>query len=360
MKQDKPPGAAAFRRQAEIILKKKLQRQHTIKALQKSEETYRDILSTTPDGFWLVDFQGNLLDVNDSYIRQSGYSREELLGMHPYDLDVQETAAETAAHMSRMIETDQAKFETIHRRKDGSTWHVEITVGVTNRAEGRFVAFLRDITARKMADTLILRSLHEKEVLLKEVHHRVKNNMQIIFSLLSLQAKRVADPTTRLMFDESMNRVSSMALIHERLYHSKDLTNIDFKGYLQSLVDAISSIYHCPNVTCTVEMETLFLDVNAGIPCGLIANELISNSFKHGFPDGSKGVITVAVCKNIQGEYVLTVKDNGIGYPPNIDFKTTSSLGMQLVNGLTAQLHGTMELSTVDGTKFSITFPGTL
>lgn len=400
MKPDKPPAADALRRKTEILLKQRrrpgigageepladplrLARELELRQIeleiqtdelsraraelesanaryfdQKSEETYRDILSTTLDGFWLVNFKGNLIDVNDSYIRQSGYSRQELLGMRPSDLDINETAAETAARMATIIENGQAKFESIHRRKDGSTWHVENTVGVSNREGGKFVVFLRDITARKMADNLILRSLHEKEVLLKEVHHRVKNNLQVIYSLLSLQSKRIADPATRLMFDESMNRVCSMTLIHERLYHSTDLTNIDFKGYLQSLVHAISANYRCPNVSCTVEMESLFLDVNAGIPCGLIANELITNSFKHAFCDGREGTITVGIRKNRHGEHVLTVRDNGIGCPPGLDFSNTASLGLQLVNGLAAQLHGTVGLITANGSEFSITFPG--
>lgn len=327
--------------------------------LQKHYETYQDILSTTLDGFWLVDFQGNILDVNDSYIRQSGYSREELLRMRPNDLDIHETAADTADRIRQMIESGQTIFETIHRRKDGSTWHVEISVGVCNGAGGQFVGFLRDITARKMVDEQLRRSLQEKEVLLKEIHHRVKNNLQVIHSILSLQSKRVAEPTTRLMIDESLNRVCSMALIHERLYRSENLSCIDFKGYLQSLVDAISVTYHCPNVTCVVAMEPLYLDVNVGVPCGLIANELVSNSLKHAFPDGRKGTITVGIWTNNHGDNVLAVKDDGIGCAPEVAFGNSLSLGLQIVNGLTAQLHGTITHSTDRGFNIRITFPRT-
>ena len=333
-------------------------RKEAEKKLQKQFATYQDILATTPDGFWIVDFQGHILDVNESYCRASGYSREELLAMRPYDLDINESAADTADHMRSMIETGYARFETIHRRKDGSTWHVEASVGVSNKAGGQFIAFLRDTTARKKADAAISSSLQVKDVLLKEIHHRVKNNLQVIHSILSLQAKRVAEPATRLMFEESLNRVCSMALIHERLYQSKDLSRIEFKEYLQNLVDAIAVTYQCPNVTCAVEMAPLSLDLNVGIPCGLIANELVSNCLKHAFPEGRQGTITVGIHKNKQGDNVLTVEDNGIGCPSELG-ANTSALGLQIVNGLTSQIHGTLERSVDLGTQVRITFPGT-
>jgi len=342
-----------------LIVQDITKRKETENLLRKHAETYRDILFTTPDGFWLVDFQGHLLDVNDSYCRQSGYSRQELLAMRPNDLDIYENAADTTRRIQQIIKTGQSRFETMHRRKDGSTWHVDVSIGLNNKAGGQFVSFLRDISARKKAGELITQSLQEKEVLLKEIYHRVKNNLQVVYSMLSLQSKRVADPKTRLLLAESLNRICSMALIHERLYLSQDLAHIDFKGYLQSLIGAISDSYHCPNATCVVEMESIFLDVNVGIPCGLLANELVSNALKHAFPEGRCGTVTVGIHKNSQGDNVLTVEDNGIGWPPELDVRNTSSLGLQIVNGLTAQLHGTIELSTTESTKITITFPGT-
>ncbi|MBU0665597.1 MAG: PAS domain S-box protein [Proteobacteria bacterium] len=362
-------------------------------ALQKHNETYRDILSTAFDGFWLVDFQGNILDVNESYCRQSGYSREELLSMHPYELDVTETEADTADHIRRIIESGtQSMFETIHRRKDGSTWNVEISVGLSNKAGGQFVAFLRDITARKMAEKMIVRSLQEKKVLvqelrkrikvhvrviedvislqaslarslqekkvlLQEVHHRVKNNLQVVHSVLSLQARRVADSETRLLFDGSINRIHTMSLLHERLCHAKDLGSIDFNNYLKSLIDVIVSTYPYPHITCVVETEPVFLDLTTGTPCGLIAHELITNSIIHAFPDGRVGTISVGMHKPSPGFIVLTVEDNGIGFRPNFKASSSSSLGMQIVNGLTTQIHGTIDYSTADGTKVCVSFP---
>ncbi|MCJ7600100.1 MAG: PAS domain-containing protein, partial [Desulfobulbaceae bacterium] len=215
-----------------------------------------------------------------------------------------------------------------------------------------------EITERKRAEEALLRSLKEKEVLLKEIHHRVKNNMQVIHSLLNLQAKGIADSKIRAMFEESRNRVRSMAMIHEKLYRSMDLAHIDFKKYLESFVQGIADTYKRDGVVLSVDMESIALDVNVGIPCGLIVNELISNSFKYAFPEGRKGVIRVGLNKNSTGNYVLIVEDNGIGLPADVDIRNTPSLGLQLVNMLTEQLRGTLEFSRSEWTSYSITFPG--
>ena len=217
----------------------------------------------------------------------------------------------------------------------------------------------QDITERRNADDLVLRSLKEKEVLLKEIHHRVKNNMQVIYSLLNLQAKGIEDAVIRAMFEEARNRVHSMALIHEKLYKSADLAHIDFKEYLTSLLYRIADTYKRKDVVFSVEMEPLALDVNVGIPCGLIVNELVSNSLKHAFPDGKKGTIRVGINKNGNGSNVLVVADNGVSIPETVDFRNTTSLGLQLVTVLSGQINGTISLSKAEGTEFIITFPET-
>ena len=214
------------------------------------------------------------------------------------------------------------------------------------------------VEKRKQSEEQLLGSLEEKKVLLKEIHHRVKNNMQVIYSLLNLQAKGTADTAVRAMFEESRNRVGSMAMIHEKIYRSEDLAHIDFKDYLQILVAGIADTYKRRNIVFSLDMEQIALDVNVGIPCGLIVNELVSNSFKHAFPDGRKGTISVGINRNKEGDYVLIVADNGVGFPPEVDFRKTQSLGLQLVNVLAKQINGKIELSKVEGTAFSITFPG--
>jgi len=242
---------------------------------------------------------------------------------------------------------------------------VFLAITVVGMALWRYVSLsrinrklMRTMAERKQADEQVRRSLREKEVMLKEIHHRVKNNMQVIYSLLNLQAKGSADETVRSILEESRDRVNSMALIHEKLYQSKDMASIDFKEYLQSLAQGITSTYKRHNVQVSVDMECLALDVNVGIPCGLIVNELISNSLKYAFPGERSGAIKLGINKNGKGDHVLTVADNGIGFPPDVDFRNTLSLGMKLVNVLAGQIHGTIAFSREGGTMFSITFPG--
>ena len=218
-----------------------------------------------------------------------------------------------------------------------------------------------DITERKQAEMEILRALQEKNVMLKEIHHRVKNNMQVVYSILSLQAMKITEPSYRAMFEESKNRILAMAMIHETLYKAEDLGHIAFKPYLKGLLKGIEETYRLPQVLMVVEMEDLTLDINTGIPCGLIVTELVTNSLKYAFPEGRKGLIKVGIKNDNEGNNILTVIDNGIGFPAELDFRSTqASFGLQIINGLTKQIHGTIDLSRSDGTSFSITFPETI
>jgi PAS domain S-box-containing protein len=276
---------------------------------------------------------------------------------HPEDMAQLKLAVEAAVSEGTPYELELRAIRT-----DGETRKClvrgNVQIGPGGKA-ARLFGSLQDITERKRAEDVIKRSLEEKEVMLKEIHHRVKNNMQVISSLLSLQAKGVADSTVKAMLEESRNRVSSMSLVHEKLYQSKDLAYIDFKEYLQSLVDGIANTYKRHDVVISMEMEPVALDVNVGIPCGLIVNELVSNSLKHAFPEGRKGTISLGINKNSEVNYVLFVADNGIGFSAEMDFRKPSTLGLQLVNVLSTQINGKIERSQEEGTRFSITFPRT-
>ena len=205
--------------------------------VRQSEAKYRNLFELSTDGIFILDLDGNFIDVNTTAYTRLGYTKEELLALHIGRLDHPEFAGQAAERMTQIREHGFAVFESAHLRKDGTAMPVEVNSRLIEY-DGRTVFFsvIRDITERKKAEELILRSLKEKEVLLKEIHHRVKNNMQVIYSLLNLQAKGITDTTVRAMFEESRDRVLSMALIHEKLYRSKDLAHIDFKEYLQSLV----------------------------------------------------------------------------------------------------------------------------
>ncbi len=217
----------------------------------------------------------------------------------------------------------------------------------------------REIKQRKEGQEQINNSLKEKVVLLREIHHRVKNNLQVISSLLNLQSGYISDKKSLEVFRESQNRVRSMALVHEKLYRSKSLNKIDFSDYIISLAKDLFNSYSVENrrVSFVSDFDGTFLEIDTGILCGLIVNELISNSLKHAFPDGKKGEIYISMHLNSDNNYYLTFKDNGIGFPVDIDFRNTDSLGLQLVTSLTSQLSGEIELKKNGFTEFDITFP---
>ncbi|MEH1831508.1 MAG: histidine kinase dimerization/phosphoacceptor domain -containing protein [Nostoc sp.] len=212
---------------------------------------------------------------------------------------------------------------------------------------------------RKRAEEQIKASLQEKEVLLKEIHHRVKNNLQIISSLLNLQADYLKDNQALEVFKDSQNRIESMALIHEKLYQSQDLARINFANYIQDLVNNLFSSYNVSSSTITLKMnvEEVFLVIDAAIPCGLIINELISNSLKYAFPQGKPGEICIEFCSIEANLFTLIISDNGVGFTKKFDFQTTESLGLRLVKGLTHQLQGNIDFISQNGVKYKIIFP---
>ncbi len=211
---------------------------------------------------------------------------------------------------------------------------------------------------RQIAESNLKKSLEEKEILLKEVHHRVKNNMQIISSILKMQERLIDDPKLKTVLGESQNRIRSMALIHENLYRNENLANIQFKNYVQSLVNTISRSYfdQQKKVTFRFDIEDVFLPIDIGIPCGLIINELISNAFKHAFPDRDKGLIRIALEHTGNGSYVLSVSDDGIGIDGSFSPESANSLGMRIVYKLIQQIEGNLSFDFSDGTKYFISF----
>ena len=222
------------------------------------------------------------------------------------------------------------------------------------------VIVLRDITKRKDIEERLKTSLQEKEVLLKEIHHRVKNNLQVISSLLNLQSGHLKGKETLELFKESQNRIRSMALVHELLYLSEDLSSVDFKKYTYQLASQLISTYGLDPKIVNVKMnlEDAFLNIDEAIPCGLIMNELVSNCLKHAFQEGLGGEINISLYKELDNRYVLTVGDNGVGMPKDLDFKNTKTLGLQVVNTLVDQLDGHIELDRSGGTSFRISFEG--
>jgi two-component sensor histidine kinase len=212
----------------------------------------------------------------------------------------------------------------------------------------------------RLAERQIMASLREKEVLLKEIHHRVKNNLQVISSLFNLQSRLIKDAEALRALRESQNRVKSMAFVHEKLHQSKDLARIDVGGYLQLLANNLAQSFggelRRHSVGMNILCKDISLNVDIAIPMGLIVNEIVSNCYKHAFPEGKTGSIEISLQK-LNGELELSVRDDGVGFPENIDFKNTESLGLQLINSLVGQIQGDIKLLKKGGTQFIIRIP---
>ncbi|MHB8055804.1 MAG: sensor histidine kinase, partial [Candidatus Aminicenantales bacterium] len=223
---------------------------------------------------------------------------------------------------------------------------------------GGIIIYVENISERKKADEAVRASLREKEVLLKEIHHRVKNNMQVISSLLNLQAAQFGEGRFREAMRETQQRIRSMALLHEKLYKSRDLSRIDFVEYAQSLATHLLQSFAIDpaRIALSFGMEPAFFDIATANPLGLILNEFLSNAMKHAFPGNRKGEIFVGL-RRTGGEYLLVVKDNGVGLPPVFDLKGRDSFGIQIIDSLVQQLNGTLNLGKEgEGASFELLF----
>ena len=329
-------------------------------ALRESEKQYRAIFESFHDVYYRTDRDGIVTLISPSVKNQAGYSPEDVVG-HPvtdFYLDPDERESFNQTLKMKGFVND---YELQLLAKDGRVIEVSASSKLVFGKNGKPVGIeglLRDITDRKQADREIQASLKEKEVLLLEIHHRVKNNMQIISSLLNLQSSKVKDTEVVGMFQESRDRIRAMALIHEKLYQSKDLAQVNLAQYIESLYLHLYHMYRVDSsaIRLNKHIEDVFLDINIAIPIGLVINELVSNALKHAFPNGSQGEICIELSCEMEGKYRLLVKDNGVGLPPGVDIENPDTLGMQLVYDLVAQIGGKIDIDSCDGAAFQVTF----
>jgi len=346
--------------QAEI-----LKRQEIETALRESEERFRTAFHQAAVGIAHVGLDGRWLLVNQRLCDIVGYTPAELELRtfqeitHPDDLE----AALQYVHEMLIGNIQTYAMEKRYFRKDGSIVWINLTVSLTHTVAGEpkyFIAVVEDISDRKHSQAQLQASLVEKEVLLKEIYHRVKNNLQVISSLLNLQSEYIKDKQDMEIFQQSQQRIASMALIHEKMYQSPDLARIDFGEYIQDLVASLFSSYEVKEgkISLNFNLDThVLLGLDLAIPCGLIIHELVSNSLKYGFPQGGEGEIYIDIRQNHQQQFIITVSDNGVGLPPNFNFKNTASLGWQLVDALTYQIAGDINIKSHPGVEFQIIFP---
>jgi PAS domain S-box-containing protein len=309
---------------------------------------------------------GRIDMVNAQAVRLFGYDRSELVGQQVEMLVPQPLRAGHSAMRTGFFHEPQSRPMGAGRdlfglRKDGGTFPVEIGLNPIDTEEGTMVlAAIIDISDRKREEERVRQSLKEKDLLLGEIHHRVKNNLQIIHSLLSLQSANVRDEVALGMLRESQNRVLSMALIHRTLYQSNDFAKVDFANFLDTLVPNLISSYGIDSgrFTVSVDADGAHLPISAAVPCGLIVNELISNTLKHGFPQGRHGKIEIRLEDAGEGgRAVLSVTDDGVGMPEDIDIANATTLGLQLVTLLADQIGGELTIRHRDPTRFEVRFP---
>ena len=339
-----------------------------LQQLTLSEKRYRTLVETPNFIVMLLDPEGNYLYVSPQIEDWLGYSAEEFYRdpklrqqiVHEDDI----TALEEFLQFRKKPIVRDLQYRW--RNQSGEfQWASSSLFPIFETPEDELVnrvgmiqMVVQDITERKLGEQRIQASLSEKEVLLKEIHHRVKNNLQIISSLLHLQSQELGDAKSMNVFSDSQHRIESMSLIHEELYKSADLARVDFAEYMSNLTENLFDSYGvvADQVALGIDVEAPPLDIDKAIPLGLIVNELVSNSLKYAFPESGKGTVAISLNRSESGGFVLTVGDDGIGIQGAIDFGDVQTLGLRLVNTLVGQLKGTVELNRKDGTEFVIRY----
>jgi PAS domain S-box-containing protein len=340
------------------------QRKQVEEVLRASEERFRSLVESTGDWVWEVDKSGGYTYASPQILSLLGYAPEEVLGKKPFDL-MPKDEAQRMSEIFNSVATDRKSIrnlENINLHKDGRLVVLETSGVPFYDPHGDFGGYRgidRDITERKLVAERLEASLREKETLLRELYHRTKNNMQVISSLIDLQVFAVNDEETQNLFKETQNRIKTMALVHEKLYKSRDLSNLNLKDYMGDLADALFRSYHLSEdrISLNLAVEAISVSIDTAIPCGLIINELMSNSLKYAFPGDRRGTVSLAIHHSEQGEIDMRFSDNGVGLPKDLDFKNTKSLGLTLIRKLSEkQLKGTVEVTTEHPTEFHIRF----
>ena len=362
-------------------------------ALRMTEERYRELVQALPDIVYSLDEEGNFVFVNDS-IQRLGWDPVELVGKHfGTILDPEYVEEVSRAHVLRKYAgqatgPDQAPklFDERRtgerrtrdlivklRRKDDPANAVDFFGAVIAYGEVNAVGFaassseyqepgsvgiIRDVSERKQAEEIIRRNLKEKETLLSEIHHRVKNNLQVISSLLNLQAGTVEDPEARARFTDAQMQIQSMALVHEHLYQSETFGSVDLGPYVESLCQHLYDVYgvNTDRIRLDVAIDSVPIGMQQAMPVALMLNELVSNSLKYAFPGDAAGAIRLRVRLVNPEEVEIEVKDDGVGLPENFDIASSHTLGHTLIHSLASQLDGSMDVDGQAGTRFLLRF----
>ena len=319
-------------------------------SLMESEKKYRTLFEKNNNPIILFDEDGNFKDSNEAALKFLDINRDQLLKKNLSDYILYDINNENMEFW-KTDDITEVKFNVNGKHKI-----LELTVTPVYLKNKTLVfGVVNDITERKKAEDRILRSLKEKELLLREIHHRVKNNLQIISTLLSLQSSKSGKINVEDLYMESQNRIQSIALIHEKLYKSDDLAHINFEAYVKDLVSDLFDSYgvNSSRIKLNLNIEEVTMGIETAIPCGLIINELVSNSLKHGFSSSETGQINVELRKD--GEYSLIISDTGSPFPEEMDIISNDTLGLELIKNLVIQLDAKLTFKR-DIKEFTINF----
>lgn len=332
------------------------------KEIEEQLKIHSLVLENMAEGVSVSDAGGTVFYTNPTFDKMFGFDRGDITGKHMSSLfyGMPKETMFKVDEISTDLDNHGAWYGKINnRKKDGSSFITYARISVLQiKNKTYWISVQEDITEDIKAEEKIKASLKEKEVLLQEIHHRVKNNLAIISSFLGLQSQTIDGEDILYLFRQAQDRVYTMSLIHEKLYQSEDLASINARDFLQSLSSHLLTSYAVGvnRVSVTTDIEEIWLQIDEAIPCGLIVNELISNALKYAFPGELLGEIGISL-KNVNKEYLLIIRDTGVGMPGDIDIHSANSLGLRLVNALTMQLQGKLQLVLEQGTEFLITFP---
>jgi len=330
--------------------------------LEISQKKYVDLYDFAPVGYCTLDQDGWVVEANLTVAQQVGVARSALLNTRFYDNLAAEDRDTFFLHLRQLsVGQERHTCEVRIVNADGSQIYAFLDSRLVTDAENDSAlcrTTITDITSRKEVE-VVKELLNEKNVLLKELYHRTKNNMQVIISLLALQSRDIEDEETRKVFRDSENRIRSMALVHQKLYETKDMARINLGTYILDMVELLRHSYiGVSQVTLSPDLDDVFVTIETAIPCGLVINELLTNCFKHAFSAEQGGTIRLGLHRLAGHDVELLITDDGAGMPPGIDIKNTQTLGLKLINSVvTGQLRGTAIVDTSQGVAWTIRFP---
>lgn len=340
--------------------------------LANKETRYKSVINQISEGVTIADMEGNYISVNPAFCKMSGYSEKELLSKTVFDMKAKNQTHESFYESKEKLEGIPIRVNL--QRKDGSEYLTEIIGDVIEIENKQFViGTIRDVTEKVNAEQQIAslnenleltvrerteelnRTVELKDLLLKEVTHRVKNNLQVICSILNLQKRNVKSEESNLLLVDTVNRIHAMSLIHETLYKSKEIGKVRFVNYMKSLLKHVSDTFDTDEIEISSDIDDIVLNMDVASCCGMIMMELLTNSIKHAFPTPQNAKVKIFMSLDDHGKCILSVHDNGIGYPES-DLFESESIGMQLIASLSEQLDGQVKIRNENGAKFELVF----